>query len=423
MHDFVIAGSGIVGLAIAREILQREPHAKILVLEKEGSAGYHASGRNSGVMHAGFYYSPDSLKAKFTRQGNEFWRNFAREKRIPILECGKLVVPTNEEELNGLQELYRRGQINGVKLEMIDAQQANEIEPRANVFEKAIWSPTTAVIDIRAALNKILEDLVARGCKVKFSTAVQKLERQKLGKHVLVTTDRGTFRTKHFINSAGLYADKLARDLGFSREYRIIPFKGLYLYGDESQKLRTHIYPVPDIKFPFLGVHFTVTVDGHVKMGPTAIPAFWRENYQGLERFSGSEMLQILADEAFLFATNKFNFRNLALKEIPKFFKSRMAADGNRLLKDVKAEDFPKWGKPGIRAQLLNTETWKLEMDFVVQGDEYSTHVLNSVSPAFTCAIPFAAHVVDQMFAKLLKSRGRSVTSTQLERRDREILV
>jgi L-2-hydroxyglutarate oxidase len=396
-YDFVVAGGGVMGVAIARNLLTRLPKAKVLILEKEPSLGFHASGRNSGVLHAGFYYSPDSLKARFTRMGNEFWRAYAQDNKIPLNQCGKLVVPTNDVELKGLKELHRRGQVNGVTLELITAREAAKIEPKANVFEEALWSPNTATIEIKTALAFMAKEVQSLGAK--FELAHKVLRVQRHGRSVRVSYPRGQVDCAHFINCAGLYADELAKQMGFSKDYRILPFKGLYLYADESQKLNCHIYPVPDPAFPFLGVHFTVTVDGHLKMGPTAIPAFWRENYTGVDRFNAREFASILRDEAQLFLTNAFNFRTLALKEMPKYIKSRMANDGGRLVKGLNPKAFKTWGKPGIRAQLLHVPSKKLEMDFVVEGDDVSTHVLNSVSPAWTCAVPFAEHVVDKIIA------------------------
>jgi L-2-hydroxyglutarate oxidase LhgO len=204
------------------------------------------------------------------------------------------------------------------------------------------------------------------------------------------------------VNAAGLYADLIAKDFSFSKNYTILPFKGLYLYASSPQeKLKTHIYPVPDLRNPFLGVHFTLTVDGQVKIGPTAIPAFWREHYNGLSRFSFSEMCKILMRELGLFVNAGFDFRRLALEEVRKYSRAVLARRAAELVQEVYPGNYKTWGKPGIRAQLLNTQTRKLEMDFILEGDKKSMHVLNAVSPAFTCALPFAHYVVDQIQAKL----------------------
>jgi L-2-hydroxyglutarate oxidase len=215
-----------------------------------------------------------------------------------------------------------------------------------------------------------------------------------------VLTGDGAIDAAFIINCAGLYADRVARDFGFCQRYTILPFKGLYLYSDEpAGALRTHIYPVPDLKFPFLGVHFTVTVDGHAKIGPTAIPAFWREHYTGFERFDLGELIEVASREAGLMLSAGFDFRGLALQEMKKFSPSYLVGQAAQLLDGVQHEDYTRWGRPGIRAQLLDLERRTLVMDFVIEGDRQSLHVLNAVSPAWTCSLPFAAHVVDRIGA------------------------
>ena len=217
-----------------------------------------------------------------------------------------------------------------------------------------------------------------------------------------IQTSNGVFDAKYLINVAGLYADKIGRDFGFSRDYRILPFKGLYLYSDESPgALKTHIYPVPDLANPFLGVHFTVTTDGKVKIGPTAIPAFWREQYEGWGNFNLNELIEIILRQAGLFLSSNFDFKTLAFRELQKYSKSRLVALASTLAKGVDIKHYRRWGQPGIRAQLLNIREKKLEMDFVIEGDDQSIHILNAVSPGFTCALPFADYVCDQIESKL----------------------
>jgi L-2-hydroxyglutarate oxidase len=214
----------------------------------------------------------------------------------------------------------------------------------------------------------------------------------------LVITTQGSFAAGHSVNAAGLCADKIALDFAFSERYRIPPFKGLYLHSDEAPNaVRTNIYPVPDLRNPFLGVHFTVKDDGHVKIGPTAIPALWREQYRGFDNFKFGEFIEVLFREAGLMMSSNFDFKKLALEELQKYSRPRLVTLASRLAEGVHPEHYTRWGKPGIRAQLLNIKNRKLEMDFVIEGDEYSTHLLNAVSPGWTCAIPFARYVVDRI--------------------------
>lgn len=390
--DFLIIGGGIVGICVAREVKRRRPTARVALLEKEQECGLHASGRNSGVIHAGFYYSADSLKARFTRDGNRLLHAYCDSKNIPVNKCGKLVVTRSAAELPQLDELLRRGQANGVELQAITAAEARQIEPRVKTFERAIFSPTTSTSDPRAVLHAMRTDALAEGIQIFQGTAY----RGRRGP--TIKTSQEDFEAGYVINCAGLYADRVARDFGFSEEYRILPFKGIYLYSDEPPgTLRTNVYPVPDLRNPFLGVHFTVAVNGQSKIGPTAIPAFWREQYQGLGNFKLDEFAEIIFRDLGLLFFSGFDFKRIAAEETLKYFRSRLVSLSGELLAGVKLEDYRHWGRPGIRAQLLHLKTRKLEMDFVLQGDRNSLHVLNAVSPAWTCSLPFAKYVCDKV--------------------------
>lgn len=398
MHqsDFLVIGGGVIGINIALELKRRYHAAKIIVIEKENDCGHHASGRNSGVLHAGFYYSADSLKAKFTRNGNLILTRYCESRNLKINKCGKLVVAKNEEELPRLDELLRRGKLNNVLLHEITEKEARSIEPRVKTCQRAILSPTTASVDPVEVMQSMKNDAMREGIDIRFGARY--LQRGALG----VETTGGVFQSKYVVNAAGLYADKIGRDFGFSKRYRILPFKGLYLYSDEPPKsISTHIYPVPDPQYPFLGVHYTLTADGAVKIGPTAIPAFWREQYSGLDNFEISEFLDLIFRQLGLLVFSNFDFKKLALAEIKKYSRGQLVKLASSLLDGVKESDYKKWGKPGIRAQLLDIEKLKLEMDFVLEGDGESMHVLNAVSPAFTGAVPFAEYVCDEIRAQL----------------------
>jgi len=391
--DFLIIGGGIIGFTMAYQLTEKFPKSKIIVLEKEEYCGAHASGRNSGVIHAGFYYSEDSLKAKFTRSGNIALTRFCEEHEVKINRCGKLVVATNEKELKTLELLFSRAVKNQVPVERVDAKQAKAIEPKVKVYgDLALWSPTTSVVNPVDVLNKLKELLEQKGVSIRFGESFQDFSSQN------VRSTRKQYAPEFVINCAGLYADKVAMKFGFSKKYRILPFKGLYLYGEARfGKLRTNIYPVPDLDYPFLGVHFTVTTSEKVKIGPTAIPALWRENYGGMANFKFSEFIDILSRQTSLFFNSNMNFRKLALTEIKKFSSNTLEKLAASLVEDIQPGQFKVWGKPGIRAQLINTETKKLEMDFLYEGDERSLHVLNAVSPAFTGSFPMAEFLVRQL--------------------------
>lgn len=395
--DYLIIGAGIIGLALARELKARFPAAAILVIEKEADVAYHGSGRNSGVLHAGFYYTADSLKARFTRDGNRMLKEYVKQRGLAINECHKVVVASDESEIEGVRELQRRGERNGVEVRIIDEQELAEVDPNARTTGIALYSPSTATVDPAQVCHALREDLEKAGVRFLFGQGY--VGRQ--GQSAVVTAAGVTIESGLIINAAGLYADRIARDFGFSRNYTIIPFKGIYLkYSGTDRPVRTNIYPVPNLKNPFLGVHYTVTVDGTIKIGPTAIPAFWRQNYNGLDNFSLGELLEIIGWESRLFLGDNFGFRSLALSELKKYDRSYFTGLATKMVKQINTSGFNQWSKPGIRAQLLNTDTKELVQDFVVEGDDRSVHVLNAVSPAFTCSFPFAAWVVDTYVLK-----------------------
>ncbi len=390
--DFLIIGGGVIGLSIARELHSRRTDAHVVLIEKEPSCGAHASGRNSGVLHAGFYYTPDSLKAKFTRLGNERLTAYCEEKRIPLNKCGKLVVAKDASDLPSLDELLRRGQVNGIELQAITEADARSIEPRVKTYQRALFSPRTSTVNPLQVVEAMQQDAIQEGIDIRCGTAY----RGRDGATVHINHE--AIAAGYVVNAAGLYADKIAMDYGFSEKYRILPFKGLYLYSDEPPgAIRTNIYPVPDLRNPFLGVHFTITADGKAKIGPTAIPALWRENYDGFSNFSVGELAEVAGRGLGLLTGAAFDYRRLAIEEISKYSRGKMVSLASVLAEGVKEHNYRKWGRPGIRAQLLDITKRKLEMDFVLEGDNRSMHVLNAVSPAFTCSLPFAGYVCDHI--------------------------
>jgi L-2-hydroxyglutarate oxidase len=410
--DFLVVGAGIIGISIARELRRRHPQATVLVLEKERSYGRHASGRNSGVLHAGFYYTADSLKARFTREGNEALRAYCTARGLPLNQCGKLVVARSAADLPQLDELLRRGAANGVPLESVTAEEARRIEPRARTFERAIFSPRTATADPGAVLAALRTDAEREGIAFALATAFRRVGNAGGQSGTAVETSHGGISAGYVVNAAGLQADRIARQFGFARNYCILPFKGLYLYGDEPPgSFRTNIYPVPDLRNPFLGVHFTVAVDGRAKIGPTAIPALWREHYAGLAGFSLRDVTEIAWRQLGLVWSAGFEFRRLAWEELQKYNRRHLVALAAELADGVRPEHYRRWGRTGIRAQLLDTRSRSLVMDFVLEGDGRSLHVLNAVSPGWTCAFPFARHVVDEIDRLRLTSGAGTTTA------------
>jgi L-2-hydroxyglutarate oxidase LhgO len=394
--DFLVIGGGVIGLRTAIEAKRRHPDCRVILLEKEKRCGLHASGRNSGVLHAGFYYAADSFKARFTSNGNHRLSDYCEARGLRINRCGKLVVARDDAELEVLDELLRRACTNGVELQRITAEEARRIEPRVRTHERALFSPDTTTVDPVEVVTAFAREAEEAGVEVRTGVTYRGVR----GGEVL--TGEGKIDAGFVVNAGGLYADRVARDFGFGGRYRILPFKGLYLRAEPgAPPLNTNIYPVPDLATPFLGVHFTVTVDGGVTIGPTAVPAFWREQYRWLDGFNLREFLEVSRLEGFMFLGNRAQFRSVALRELPKYQKRTMIGRAAKLCEGVQREHFRRWGPAGIRAQLVDVERYELVNDFTVEGDDRSFHVLNAVSPAFTCAIPFAEFVMDEIDARV----------------------
>ena len=394
--DFLVIGGGVVGLSIALSLKQQWSDARIVLLEKESDSINHGSGRNSGVIHAGFYYSPDSLKARLTREGNQRLRQFCEDRRLPILNTGKVVVANNETQLEALDVLYQRGLANGVDLEMIDEKRLSELEPLARTTLKALWSPNTAVADPQRVTHEIRNLAEISGVEINYN--------EEFISYVdgLVTTNTDRYRANHIVNCAGLYADRVANHWGYCDDYMMLPFIGLYAYAPRLQgSLTRHVYPVPDPRNPFLGVHATVTVNQEVKIGPTAIPALSREAYRALRDLEFTDLSEIIRTYPKFLTSPHHNVFRLISSELPKYSRTWLVHQARKLVPSLKRTDFTLKGRPGIRAQLFDLKNKKLEMDFVVRGDDRSTHILNAVSPAWTSCFSFADYVVEDISQRI----------------------
>lgn len=387
----LIVGAGITGLAIARELLSRG-YRDIVLLEKESDLGAHASGRNSGVLHAGIYYTTGSLKAKFCIEGNRLMKAFCREHGLTLVENGKVIVARNAAELPQLEELKRRAQLSGASVEMVNVSQLAQIEPFATTHELALFSPETAVIDARQILHTLARELLESG-RVKIFNGTTF---EGLNGNGSVRTNRGGFGFELFVNAAGAFADRVAWAFGVGDDYRFLPFKGTYkeLAPSRSQLCRGSIYPVPDLRNPFLGVHFTHGADGVVTIGPTAIPAWGRENYRWARGMT-AEAVTIALRELRLLAINPA-FRSAATTEPRMYSKHLVYRRGRQLIPELRPSDIKRSARIGIRPQLVNRRTGALEMDFVVAQDACTIHVLNAISPAFTSSLAFARYLVDR---------------------------
>lgn len=385
----LIVGSGIIALTIARELVI-QGHTDILIIEKENSPGLHASGRNSGVMHAGIYYATDSLKAKFCLSGNKKMQAYCLEHNLPLHHSGKVVVTKNENELSTLSILHERAIANGARVELIDEQQLQEIEPWAKTTKNALYSHDTAVVDPKKIVDHLYHALL-KTQKVRFMFDTQFLGLKN--KNHAITT-QGNIEFRLLINAAGAFADRVAHSFGLAKTLVMMPFKGIYrkLRPDQNHRVNGNIYPVPNIHNPFLGVHFTKNIHGDVYAGPTAIPALGRENY-GLLSGIDREAFSIILASTQLFLKNKA-FRQVALTEPRKYFAKNFYRCAKSLVKQLDQNWLMQSPKSGIRPQLVNWKTKELMMDFLIEETDNSVHLLNAISPAFTSSMSVAEHVV-----------------------------
>lgn len=394
--DYLIVGAGIIGLTFARALKTSRPHASVVVLEKDSYVGAHASGRNSGIVHAGIYYAPGSLKARLCVEGARKLKAYCREHKLPLAESGKVILPTMPGDDERLLELHRRAQANGVETEVIDDATLTKLEPEAAPVERSLFCPATAAIEPMAVLDRLLEDLGELGVVVTFGVEVTSVDALK--KEVRLSTG-GSLSYGMLVNAAGSFADKLAHQMRVGLHLSLIPFRGEYFEVPPSAALtlRRQVYPVPVPELPFLGVHMTVACSGKIYVGPSAKPALGREHYRGTEGVDWVELPANLWSQAGMFAFDRSGFRRHALVEVRRMRLVNFLGEAQRLVPRLKFEHLRPSKKRGIRAQLYDAQKRALEMDFVVLDGPSSLHVLNAVSPGFTASFAFADYLVSRL--------------------------
>lgn len=383
-----------MGLTIAYSLLQKNPQSSITIFEKEDTLGCHASGRNSGVLHSGIYYKPDTLKAKFCSEGAALMRKFAEQHDIPCRKTGKLIVASLEHEVPVLDTLLSNAKYNDIRAVRMSGAELQKVEPFVNTRFSGIHVPDTAVIDSRKVLETLYGILKDKGVRFCFGEMVERVDTVN---NELETKD---FRHKFqfLFNCAGAYADRLAKKFRIADQYVLIPFKGLYmkLVPERSNMVKGNIYPVPDLRFPFLGVHFTKGIDGSVYAGPTAIPALGRENYGIFEGLKWDEALETLFSTANLIMHDPV-VRTYSFSELRKHSKRVFYDDARKLIPALGYQDLVRAKKVGIRPQLANRIKKKIETDFIVERLQNSVHILNAISPAFTSSFAFSRFVIDRI--------------------------
>lgn len=400
--DLAIIGGGIVGLATARQIALKHPRLKICLLEKEEKLALHQSNRNSGVVHCGIYYKKGSLKSRFCIKGAELVKDYCRSKSIPFNQCGKLIVATREQELPTLQELFDNATANRINdIELVGPERVEEIQPGCRSAIKAIWSPNTAIVDWRQVALSYADDFTQLGGEIYTNCLVHDVMSTEETVLLLDGLTKNFIEAKSVINCAGLCSDYFARETGNNEHPKVVPFKGNYFYLSDrlAKTIKTNIYPVPNPKVPFLGVHITPRLDGSVLIGPTATLTSGYENYDGFTT-SVAEVYHIFFRSGLRKLLFNRDYLEAGLLEIFRRYSKRSVAwDVARFLPSIATRDLIETDFCGIRAQSISREG-RLIDDFIIETGvkpEFSRfiHLRNCPSPAATSSLAIAERVLD----------------------------
>jgi len=392
MYDVVVIGGGIIGLSTAMKLKkERFPGWKIAVVEKDHELAAHQTGHNSGVIHSGIYYRPDSHKARFCVEGVQKLLQFCDENEIEYEQCGKVIVATHESELGRLDDLHQRGTTNGVQgLEMIGPERLREIEPHVAGI-RALWAPSTGIVDYRKVASAYAVHFQEDGGNIFTGTEVHGIKRSAEGLNL--ETNRGDIKAKRLINCAGLYADRVAEMMGESIDVRIIPFRGEYftLRPESHHLVNGLIYPVPDPRFPFLGVHFTRNIHGQVEAGPNAVLALKREGYRKTD-VNLAEAWGTLSYPGFW--KMSMRFWKIGLGEMYRSYnKGVFVRDLQKLVPEIRESDLTSGGA-GVRAQAVARNGALLDDFSILQGRE-AVHLLNAPSPGATSSLAIGEYIGD----------------------------
>ncbi|MDW5325442.1 L-2-hydroxyglutarate oxidase [Plantactinospora sp. KLBMP9567] len=392
MTRYVIVGGGILGLAVAHRLRTARPRDTVTVLEKESGWAAHQSGHNSGVIHAGVYYKPGSLKATLCRAGSASMLRFCAEQELPYEVCGKLIVAAEAGELPRLHALHERAVANGLPVTLLNAIEAAEYEPHVAAVS-ALRVASTGIADFGAVCRRLAHLLAESGAELRRNTTVTGIRGRAGG--VLVNTSAGEVAGDVLVNCAGLHADRIARLAGIDPPARIVPFRGEYyeLVPERRKLVRGLIYPVPDPQFPFLGVHLTRMIDGTVHAGPNAVLATAREGYSW-RRFDPRDVWEQVGYSG-LWALARRHYRYGLAEVTRSLSRKRFAASLGRLVPELTEADIVPAGA-GVRAQAVRPDGGLVD-DFLIVEAERQVHVLNAPSPAATSSFEIARHIVDRL--------------------------
>ena len=388
----------MVGLSIANQLIEKGITKKITIIDKEASLGMHSSGRNSGVLHAGIYYKPQTTKAKVCVDGAQRLKRWISERKLPINNCGKIIVPTKENQDEQLEVLMERGQQNGAKVEIWNEDKLKEEYPYVrSASGRCLWSPNTSVVQPKLVIERLSNELEDKGVKIWKNQTNYKIDATC---KTIKTTEGIQLSYEHLFNCTGLNADKIADQCNIEHNYKILPFKGLYWKIKVKSKIKpsTNIYPVPDLNVPFLGVHFTPSADNNptVSIGPTATPSLGRENYKLFEGIDKDVVLNHLTILSRQYLNNTGNIRRYAHEQAFLFFRPLLIRSAQQLIPGLRSNEITISNKVAIRSQLFNKEREKLEDDFLCITQNNTTHVLNAISPAFTASFALADLIIEK---------------------------
>ena len=391
-YDVAVIGGGIIGLATAMRLTQDFPRHRVVILEKESEVARHQTGHNSGVIHAGIYYAPGSQKANFCSTGARMLREFCDRREIDYKMCGKVIVAADEGEVPRLEELYRRGTANGAEgLEMIDGERLRELEPHA-AGVRGIFSPNTGIIDYGQVSQAYVTTMRENGGDLLTESKVRAIRRSD--GRLYLDTSGGGVSARWVINCAGLHADSVARMMGVETGVRIIPFRGEYysLRQERTHLVKGLIYPVPDPRMPFLGVHFTSRIGGGVEAGPNAVLAFAREGY-GKTAFTLGDTVGMLTFPGF-WRMSRDHWRTGLHEQYRSLVKAAMARSLRALVPEIRTDDLQDPGA-GVRAQAVDRKG-RLLQDFSIAETESAIHVLNAPSPGASSSMAIGRYIVDR---------------------------
>lgn len=392
-YDFAIIGSGIIGLTLAFKLKQKFNNSKIAIFEKEPNSISHGSGRNSGVLHSGIYYEPGSLRANLCVTGVKELKEYIKSENLWINECGKLLLPTSEYSYSNLENLFNRAKKNGVEINKIKNEEIKRIEPNTNCqFEYGLHVPFTSVADPKEVSKSLIENLKKMNVEINYNSKILKISEQKL------FTQNNTIEAGHIFNCAGLFADEIAKNSNLEFRYSFLPFKGKYWkIKNKNFKLNHLVYPIPDLRYPFLGLHSSHNRHGDFYIGPSSTPVFGREQYNGILGDNLKESISLIFNFSKKIIFNENKLRTLALQELSLLTKRGFFNQIKKMFNNINPDDLELSDqKVGIRSQIFDPQSKNLVNDFVVINQKNTTHVLNAISPAWSASFAFADHLINE---------------------------